>query len=133
MLGAALIRHFFNLKHKGEWRWEYPIAGGLILLATLWWTAPTPTKVDASKPVPTLAQVMPVIQARCTACHAEKATMMPSAPGGVMLDTEARIRQHAQRIFARATQTKDMPLGNITGITDDERALIAAWYLGGTH
>ncbi|QSI75043.1 urate hydroxylase PuuD [Niveibacterium microcysteis] len=133
MLGAALIRHFFNLKHKGEWRWEYPVAGGAILLAVLWWTAPAPVVRDASKPVPALAQVLPVIQARCTACHAEKATMMPSAPGGVMFDTEARVRQHAQRIFARATQTKDMPLGNITGITDDERALIAAWYLGGTR
>ncbi|MCX9154535.1 urate hydroxylase PuuD [Niveibacterium sp. 24ML] len=132
MLSAVLIRHFFNLKHKGEWRWEYPIAGGLILLATLWWTAPAPVVRDTAKPVPTLSQVMPVVEARCAACHAEKPTMMPSAPGGVMLDTEARIRQHAQRIYARTTQTKDMPLGNVTNITEEERALITGWYLGGT-
>jgi uncharacterized membrane protein len=133
MIGAALIRHFFNLRHKGQLRWEFPIAGGAILGAVLFWIAPTPVKVEASANAPTLAQIAPIVQTRCTGCHAEHSTLMPAAPAGMMLDTDARIRQHAQRIFARAVQTRDMPLGNITGITDDERKLLGAWYLGGTR
>jgi uncharacterized membrane protein len=131
MIGAALIRHFFNLKHKGLWRWEYPAAGGAIIAAVLVWIAPAPVKVEASADAPTLAQIAPIVQTRCTGCHAEHATLMPAAPAGMMLDSDARIRQHAARIFARAVQTHDMPLGNITGITDDERKRLAAWYLGG--
>jgi uncharacterized membrane protein len=133
MIGAALIRHFFNLKHKGVWRWEYPVGGGAIIAAVLFWIAPAPVKVEASANAPTLAQIEPIVHARCTGCHAEHSTLMPAAPAGMMLDSEARIRQHAQRIFARAVQTRDMPLGNITGITDDERKLLGAWYLGGTR
>ena len=55
---------------------------------------------------------------------------MASAPAGVLLDTPARIESQAQRIYDQAVKLKAMPLGNVTGITDAERATLAAWFEG---
>lgn len=49
----------------------------------------------------------------------------------MMLQTPDLIRQHAAKVYQRAVQTKDMPLGNMTHMTDEERALIGAWFEGG--
>jgi uncharacterized membrane protein len=45
-----------------------------------------------------------------------------------MLDTPERITQLAQKIHQQTVLARVMPPGNLTGITDDERAIIAAWY-----
>lgn len=132
MLGAVLIRHFFNLRHKGQYRWEFPIVGMAIILGVLVWIAPAPPPVAAAgAPVPTLADVTKIAAERCAGCHAEHPTIMPVAQMGVMLDTPERVRQHAQRIYERAVQLKNMPLANMTKMTDEERATIAAWYAAG--
>ena len=139
LLAAVLIRHFFNLRHKGQLAWRYPLAGGALLLAVLWWIAPAApqTSANATVPVavqaPTLAQVQAVLQARCTACHSAAPTLMPSAPAGLLLDNDAAIRAAAPRIYQQVVQLKAMPLGNVTHITDAERALIAQWYQAGAR
>ena len=56
---------------------------------------------------------------------------MGSAPAGVLLDTPDEISQNAQRIYQQAVTLKAMPLGNVTHMTDEERAKIAAWVAGG--
>ena len=43
----------------------------------------------------------------------------------------ARIRALAPRIMVRAVVTKTMPLGNLTGITEDERRKLGAWIVQG--
>lgn len=132
LLAAVLIRHFFNLRHKGKLAWRYPLAGGALLLAVLWWIAPAaPQASAATATAPTLAQVHTVLQARCTACHSAAPTLMPSAPAGLLLDNDAAVRAAAPRIYQQVVQLKAMPLGNVTHITDAERALIARWYLAG--
>jgi uncharacterized membrane protein len=51
------------------------------------------------------------------------------APKGVMLDTDARIAEHAREIYLEAGRSHAMPPGgNLTGITPEERAKIVAWY-----
>jgi uncharacterized membrane protein len=46
-----------------------------------------------------------------------------------MLDTDARIAEHAQLIYLEAGASHAMPPGgNITQITPAERAKIVAWY-----
>jgi uncharacterized membrane protein len=131
MLGAVLIRHFFNLRHFGIYRWEFPIVGMAIILAVLVWIAPHHEQVDASKPVPTLAEVTAIAQARCVACHSDHTTILPVAQAGVKLDTPERVKQFAQRMYERSVQLKNMPLANMTQMTDAERATIGAWYLAG--
>ena len=53
---------------------------------------------------------------------------MPEAPKNVILDNEAGIALHAKDIAMEAGFSHAMPPGNISEITDDERALIVAWY-----
>ncbi len=131
MAGSVLIRHFFNLRHFGVTRWEFPIAGMAIILGVLVWIAPMPTRATAGQPVPSLADVTSIVVARCAGCHAEHPSIMPVAQMGVMLDTPARVKQYAQRIHERAVQLKNMPLANMTGMTDAERSLIGHWYAAG--
>ena len=68
------------------------------------------------------AQVQPVIEERCATCHSGA-----SAPLGVRLETEAEITARADDIERQAVQTRAMPPGNATGMTDEERSLLAAW------
>lgn len=130
LLAAVLIRHFFNLRHKGTFAWQYPAAGGAILLGVFIWLAPAPLAVSANG-APSVADIQPVLTARCAACHSATPTLMPAAPAGVVLDTAQQIRALGPRILAQTVQLKAMPLGNITAMTDAERQQIAAWAGGG--
>jgi len=49
----------------------------------------------------------------------------------VMLHTHELLRQHATKVYQQVVQLKNMPLGNLTNMTDEERALIARWYEAG--
>ena len=44
-----------------------------------------------------------------------------------MLDTPERIQLAAPRISQQAVLTRAMPIGNLTRMTDEERAVIGAW------
>jgi uncharacterized membrane protein len=48
-----------------------------------------------------------------------------------MLDTPERMKAYADRMYVRAVHTKTMPLGNLTGISDEERRLLGAWVAQG--
>ena len=49
------------------------------------------------------------------------------APLGMLMETPQQIKNNAERI-ATTVQSKYMPIGNLTGMTDEERAVIARWY-----
>jgi uncharacterized membrane protein len=118
---TAGIRHFFNLWHVGRRAWWIPASAavGAVLLA--FWLQPDDVAPPEAGPVP-FAQVQPVIEERCATCHSGT-----SAPLGVRLDTEAEITIRAEDIERQAVQTQAMPPGNSTGMTDEERELLAAW------
>ena len=82
----------------------------------------------AAEPV-SFAEVSQIIHARCLACHAEKPAFqgLAEAPKGVRLDTPERVRAQARLIYQQTALARVMPPGNITGMTEDERALIARW------
>jgi uncharacterized membrane protein len=46
---------------------------------------------------------------------------------GVLLDTPEHIVANAALIRAQAVASRAMPLGNVTHITDAERATLGAW------
>ena len=48
-----------------------------------------------------------------------------------MFDTPAQIVGRAQQINQQAVVTRNMPFGNVTGMTDDERDLLGAWVAEG--
>ena len=127
------IRHFFNRRHKGVLAWQYPIIGAVLLGVVAWWTAPqTPSLPKLDGPV-TFEQVRTIVGQRCITCHSTNPTFAGVAqpPAGVVLQTPQAIAQNAQRIYQQVVVTRIMPLGNVTQITDQERAVIAAWVSAG--
>jgi hypothetical protein len=82
---------------------------------------------------PAFSQVQAIITQRCVPCHSVHPTQpgFNSAPLGITFDTEAQIRAEADNIYAQAVQSRNMPFGNATGMTVDERNLIGQWFLAG--
>jgi uncharacterized membrane protein len=138
MAAGVLIRHFFNLRHRGRTEWRYPVAGVLLLLGVAVALAPAPPNRSAQggqvrDAVAQFASVQTIVAQRCVSCHAAQPTQpgFAAAPAGVMFDSAEHIRQHAQRIYTQAVQLKAMPIGNMTNMTEAERSVIAAWFEGG--
>jgi uncharacterized membrane protein len=82
-----------------------------------------------------IVAVEPIVYARCAVCHAAHPLEpgFASAPEGVLLDSPDHIAANAQRIYAQAIASHAMPIGNVTHITDAERATIAAWIAQGAR
>lgn len=81
-------------------------------------------------PQVSFTQVRAIINQRCVGCHSANPTIpgFNTAPFGITFDTEAQIRAHAADIYQNAVVTQFMPFGNMTGMTDAERALIGTWF-----
>jgi uncharacterized membrane protein len=75
------------------------------------------------------AEVLALMQKHCVMCHALKPTheSFQEAPKNIALETIADIKKHAATISAQTVQTKAMPLGNQSGMTDAERATLGQW------
>ena len=134
MAAGVVIRHFFNLRHKGRTEWKYPAIGVLLLLALVVALAPQPPRAAevATKAVQ-FAQVQAIVIQRCATCHADHPTQpgFATAPAGIALNTPENIRQNAAKIYQQAVQMKAMPLANLTNMTDAERAQVGAWFEAG--
>jgi uncharacterized membrane protein len=134
MAAGAMIRQFFVMRHRGQVLWYLPVGGVVLMSAALVWMMPrpiTPEAQAANAPTVKVADIQPVLQQRCVACHSAHPTLMGAAPAGVLLDTPDEISKNAQRIYQQAVTLKAMPLGNVTHMTDDERMKIAAWFQEG--
>jgi uncharacterized membrane protein len=137
MAAGVLIRHFFNLRHKGRIEWKYPAAGVALLAVLAVLIAPkgagvAQPGVDAAAQ---FTQVKTIVDQRCVACHSAHPTQpgFATAPAGVMLDSPDLVAQHAARIYQQAVQLKAMPLANLTNMTDAERAQVGAWFEAGAR
>jgi uncharacterized membrane protein len=125
---GAWIRHFFNLRHTGRTVWWIPvtaIAAAVVLAVAMRpdESGGTPgARVDQQKAVA-------IVQQRCVPCHSRNPTQegFDVAPAGVVLDTREQIVERADAIEEQAVRTKAMPLGNVTGMTDQERDVLGAW------
>ncbi|HZP69210.1 MAG TPA: hypothetical protein VFB29_04635 [Pseudolabrys sp.] len=74
-------------------------------------------------------KVLALMHTHCVMCHAAHPVheSVQEAPKNIRLETVADIRQHAAQVYAQTVQTRAMPLGNRTGMTDDERAMLGRW------
>ena len=133
VVGVA-TRHWFNLRNEGRRNvWLLPAATlGMIALAVV--TAPRATqRASGSGDGAAFAEVRVVVARRCAPCHSSAPTTsaFPTAPKGVVLDTPDQIQSAASRILAVAVETQTMPLGNLTGMTVEERQLLGRWIRAG--
>ena len=128
MFVGILSRVFFNLRHQGRTYWAIPATCVLVLVALAVAIRPETKPAGADSATVTFSQVAPIIEQRCAACHSESPTQagFSTAPAGLVLETPAEIAARADDI-ERAVASKAMPLGNVTGMTDEERALLIAW------
>ncbi len=126
LLAGALIRHFFNQRHRGRPQWRYPLAGAALLAAVAAWFAPAAAPALGGAPVD-FAQVQAVVALRCAPCHAARPSLVAAPPAGILLDTPERIHALRQRIWVQAVQVRAMPLGNVTRITEEERSVLDRW------
>jgi uncharacterized membrane protein len=118
---AVWVRHFFNLWHQGRRAWWILASGAVAAAAVAIAIEPDDEPASAGARVP-FAQVERVIRQRCSSCHSGV-----SAAGGARLDTRERIEARADDIERQAVETRAMPPGNSTGMTDVERELLGAW------
>ena len=130
---GVLTRHFFNLRHKGAFAWQYLAVSAVLIGAAAVWTAPHIQPLPPVKGPVTLDRVRAIVGERCIACHAQAPTFpgITQPPAGLVLQGADAIVQNAQRIYQQVVVTRIMPLGNATRITDEERAVIAAWVRAG--
>ena len=136
-IGAA-VRHILNIRFTFP-RWRPVLAltlsagfavlfvagrasDGIGLAANSLDAANLPAEVS-------FADVRSIIDRRCAACHSQSPSITDfgAPPVGVSFDDPARIQALAARIRVRAVETRTMPLGNRTHITDRERAILARW------
>jgi uncharacterized membrane protein len=138
LAGLAVIgvatRHWFNLWNQGRQNvWILP-AAALALVALALVTAPrSGPAVSSVGGQPSFADVRVIVARRCAGCHSSAPTTpgIPAAPLGVLLDTPDQIRANAPRILAVAVDAQTMPLGNLTGMTPEERELVGRWIRAG--
>ncbi|MEZ8542369.1 urate hydroxylase PuuD [Vibrio splendidus] len=91
--------------------------------------APADHAMQAASAGVSFETINKVIQERCSVCHSSTPShaAFAAAPAGVMFDTPEEIKANVPRIVAQTVTTKVMPLGNMTQMTDEERALIGTW------
>jgi uncharacterized membrane protein len=90
----------------------------------------TSTVAFAQAPGPPAdAAILVLMKTHCVACHAAEPTHEAFAkpPAGVLLETIEQVAGNAARIMTQVVVNRAMPLGNQTGMTDEERERIAAW------
>ncbi|MEX2612296.1 MAG: c-type cytochrome, partial [Gaiellaceae bacterium] len=118
---TAFVRVFFNLWHTGRRAWWILAGAAVAVVALALWLKPEETSPAQGAPV-SFVQVREVFANRCATCH-----FGASAPAGVRLETEGEITARADDIERQAVLTRAMPPGNATGMTEEERELLAAW------
>ncbi|MEB3196629.1 MAG: urate hydroxylase PuuD [Candidatus Sericytochromatia bacterium] len=135
VLSGALVRHLMNLRFQWP-AWRYALAATLaIALPLLYWlTRPAPLPATSGAPV-AYAQVRAILQARCSECHAThpRHPAFATAAAGLALEDPTQVQAAASRIRAQAVDTRAMPPGNATGISEQERAILGAWIAQGAR
>ncbi|TKD07573.1 urate hydroxylase PuuD [Polyangium fumosum] len=132
MAGGVSIRHYLNISFKYDRKERSllvavaAVFGGAMGLSFL---RPAPPVVVG--PVDT-ATAMAIVQKRCVPCHSQKPThpTFVAPPSGFMLDTPEQVLAKAEKVVQRTSVTRDMPLGNVTAMTDEERAQLKVWIEG---
>lgn len=127
-LGTAGVKHYLNLKEKGQYNVYILPVSVLLLLSVAFITAPAKPDDACSKTV-SFKQVESIIQQRCASCHAARPTddVYTAPPNGVVYDTPQDIVKMKDKIMQRVVITKTMPQNNKTNITQAERDMIRCW------
>lgn len=132
MMGFGVaLRHWRNVRFRTDKSDRRLLLGALLLLVAAIGVSrieiggQTGGNVEAAAP----ERALEIVHMRCTTCHSARPTdeSFTSAPLGFRLDTLEQLKAGAAKVEARAVRSRDMPPGNITDMTDAERAALAGW------
>lgn len=144
-LVGVVIRHYFNTRHarKGNPHWTWAVA--VILMLVIAWLSTGPKLYGSQSELasasagrfmasPHFAAVSNTVQGRCSMCHGTEPVWpgVWQAPKNVVLDTDIAVANHAHEIVLQSGWSHAMPPGNVTDMSDEERALIVEWYREGS-
>ncbi|APG88591.1 hypothetical protein SAMCCGM7_pC1401 (plasmid) [Sinorhizobium americanum CCGM7] len=141
-LMGVTIRHWFNTQHarKGcpTWTWLVTV---LLFIVIMWLSTVSKVLTEGSEArastteqavvaAADFSKVRDTVLGRCSMCHAREpgweGIVVP--PKGVVLESDGDIVEHAREIYLQAGRSHAMPPANVTGITEEERQLLATWY-----
>lgn len=152
MFAGAAIRQYFVMRHgykhgRSGNPWPYAAVGVAVIVGVIAWLAPSPNATKSSvssvtsvasaattaASAPAAASsanaassippaVLKVIEQRCILCHGEQVQMK-----NVRLDSPENLQKNKAMVYQQVVVTKQMPMNNSTGITPEERQIIADW------
>ena len=130
-LAGVFIRLFFTFRHRGIVKPSFWAIG--IALLTAVFVALMPRGAVTAAGEATFGDVQAIVVARCASCHAATPTFagFAAAPKNVLLDTSERILAQSKLVHQQTVVLKAMPIGNLTQMTDEERAKVDAWFRAG--
>jgi uncharacterized membrane protein len=122
--------YFYDLRHDNE----HPLSANisvrgifmkLVLTALLLISANVYAYEENMDRALTFRQdILPIFQAHCTSCHHSAAYI----PDWTTYETSYMMRD---RIMVRVYDARNMPPGNMTNMTDEERTIVAQWISSG--
>jgi uncharacterized membrane protein len=128
MLNAAYLRHFFNLRHQGILRPSIIVISAVIFVLTAMVSDRLAGGVsfvedDSEVAVLTDQQMLVLVAEHCGNCHAMEPTFpgYAAAPGGIVLDSLGALDTYKARTVS-SLKSGYMPLGNMGGLTAEQRA-----------
>lgn len=128
MLNAAYLRHFFNLRHQGTLRPSIIVISAVIFVLTAMVSDRLAGGVsfvedDSEVAVLTDQQMLSLVAEHCGNCHAMEPTFpgYTAAPGGIVLDSLGALDTYKARTVS-SLKSGYMPLGNMGGLTGEQRA-----------
>lgn len=132
MMAGVFIRQFFVLRHIHQVKWWLPAVGIALLAGVVVWLKPRPVNMDLIQSKIEFSAVKAIIDTRCVACHADKPTQpgFVQPPKGIVLKKDEQISQHAI-LIQQTVGNQYMPIANLTGMTAQERQIIASWFAQG--
>jgi uncharacterized membrane protein len=142
MFAGAAIRQYFVMRHayhhdRSGNPWPYAAVGIAVIVSVIFWLGPKSSPLAGAPVVATVAVasapaeankdnvpagITKIIEQRCVMCHGAQVQMK-----NVRLDSAENIQKNKAMVYQQVVVTKQMPMNNSTGITPEERQLIADW------
>jgi uncharacterized membrane protein len=139
---GACIRGWFVARHKPAGRHGamaalpaalgvLTLAGVVVALAPAGGPSPLGASGGSSSGAPPgdVAQVEAIVEQRCVPCHSTHPSSkfgFSAPPNGIVLETLDQLRAHLPEV-QKQVSLHTMPLGNLTGMTEEERARVLMW------
>lgn len=127
---TAYARHFFNLRHRGVVRYGILVQSVIAFVLLFSWLGVERYEQNQASLAMTVTDgaAFAVINTHCTVCHSRTPTYPGffAPPAGILMDDQSVTLQSASQVLT-AVQTGYMPLGNLTGMTVDERETLISW------